>query len=522
MPIVGDAGDFRRGIDLSVLPVGPQPSGVVMAENAELYDDGSIGPMAGRRILNPLSRLDDTNNSPLPIDAGFTYKDGSTEEVIVAADKLYKFDTDTFTFTALSGAANSLTSGTPGVFFQFQNYLLYGNGTDRVKVYDGSTVTNLQWPEAAGQAFKFNIFAEFNNRLYMAEGDAGSTWTARSRVYYSDAGAHDTSNATTATTWHQNQFRTVGAASKYAVTGLGNAGSGRLVMFKRNMAELLTGAGEASWVEHRLFDTIGCLDHKTIQSVHGYLVWYDEDGWRAFDGYTAPIISGPIQSIQGNLERSRVAHMQSIRFRSPWTGVEQYLCAVTEQSGGTQNDAILVASFFPDGAIGWGKITGIEPRALWNALRSDGFESWMSATSDGYIRRHDLQPDEQQDEAVMVFTTHPMLGDDPTRKKKFDEMVLLSRTDFPVSVTLNFFTGGGKQERTITRNLDTNTPVPLAYAFDKVADRPSYIDPAFWQYQRVPVGFEDIAAQVQVVYQGANSQFKILRLLLEGSVTGKR
>jgi hypothetical protein len=523
MPIIGDAGNFRRGMDAQRIPLGSQPGGLAIAENAELYEDGSVGPVAGKRILNADSRLDDASNSPLPIDAGFTYQNGATEEVIVAADKLYKFDTSALTFTALAGGAtNALTSGTPGSFFQFQDKLLYGNGTDRVKIYNGTTVTNMLWPEAASQAFKFKMFAEFNNRLYMAEGDAGSTQQARSRVYYSDLLTPDTADVGTAVTWYQEQYRTVGVSSKEAVTGLANAGSGRLIMFKRNMAEMLQGAGRNTWIEYKLFDTFGCLDHKTIANVNGHTVWLDEDGLRAFDGQSAPLIATQIQPVFRDLDRSRITNYQAIRFRSPWTGVEQYLLTVTARKDGTKNDTIIAGWFFPDGEIGWAKYTGFEARCCWNATRADGFESWMSGTSDGFVRRHDLAPNEPQDETTFSVTTHPMLGEDPLQEKQFGRLIYFYQTDIPVSLTVLHTVDTGKQERSYIDKMGLNVQeiVPLEYVWDKVPGEISYLDKSSFKHGEFHLKGLGLSSQIQLIHQGAQTNFRILRLLLEGKLTG--
>jgi hypothetical protein len=520
--ILGTAADYRLGIHALAVPLGPQPAGLTTLENGELYEDGSVGPARGRKVLNPDTRHDNTSDQPLAIDAGFEYITGSTRKVIVASDALYLFDRDTNDFTKLTGASNTLTIGTPGMFIQYQDTLVYGNGVDPVLTYDGSTVTALQWPTKAGvPTLRFKYFAVYAERLWFAEGDSGDDNIAQNRIYFTDAGYADTTDADTALDWYQNFFFNIGPGLKFAVTGMGVQGA-NLIVFKKNLIEMISGTGPGAWTKQQLHNTVGCAAGYTIAPLEGMLAWRDADHIMAYDGYDIFKLSKLIHPIIRDIEKTRIAYERAIRYRSPYSGIESYLLTCTRRKDGTKHDTVLACSIFED-RVGWNMLTGFEANTLWNTSDDNEFEEWMSGDSRGFLRQHDIDRDSEQENADFVMTTRPLAGDNPENKLDFNEGIIFYQADRPVTVDVLSTVDSDKHEGTPKEiTFGVYDEDAALHAIEKVADQLSFIDRSTFKVATIPLRGYGRTIQLQLRYQGAGADFRILPIMVDADDTGGR
>ena len=303
------------------------------------------------------------------------------------------------------------------------------------------------------------------------------------------------------------------------MTGIVNAGSGKMLMFKQNITELLTGSGPQSWNEHTLVEGIGCIAHRSIAVVNGHPVWQDEDGLRAYDGYNMALISTQVQMWFSELERSKISDVCALGFRSPESGIPQYLLSVVSKKDGIYHDEVITGSFFEDGTIGWGKQRGFEARSLWNATDSNDYESWMSGGK-GVIRQHDLDRDVKQDESEFIMGTLPLCGQNPLVRKHFGQTEIFYQADRPVDVDVLHTFDVDRDEQADKVSFDVTDLEPIQFSGEKISDKASYVDRHKWKVKEIPLKGEGIQVQVRLVHQGAGTNFRVLRVLTESTNTG--
>lgn len=152
--------------------------------------------------------------------------------------------------------------------------------TNGPRSFDGTTWTAMTGTDFDGTASRFpraRHLATHSDRIFAANVRTQTSSTSyRSRLYWSDL--------LDAETWSANSYIDFDPDDGEEITGMLPFGED-LVVFKNHSVQILAGRSEASFTRYKLDSQIGTYSPKTIQSVGGFLIFFDRDsGVHAFDG----------------------------------------------------------------------------------------------------------------------------------------------------------------------------------------------------------------------------------------------
>lgn len=157
--------------------------------------------------------------------------------------------------------------------------LIAANGVDPVKVYDGTTVTNL-----ANAPAGLNFVTGHENRLYGA---------VRNELHYS--ALRKPTDWNTVDESGQIVIENNGGENISCVIG----GTGKIVIFLPHSMHELYGTGPLNFKLQLITEEIGCVSHQSAVMVAGILFFLSHDGIYRYTGGAAPQkdFSLPIQNI---------------------------------------------------------------------------------------------------------------------------------------------------------------------------------------------------------------------------------
>lgn len=200
----------------------------------------------------------------------------------VFSDEWFKWNGSTW--TSLTTGLNSSTTNYFASFCNFQGnlsgiHLIMANGSDPVKKYDGTSVSNLNNAPAGIQYIDAH-----DNRLY---GAAGNT------IYFSALRKPEdwtTLNDAGSIVIESNDGETINSIK---------SGLQKLTVFKPNSMYELYGTGASNYRLVQIADNIGILNHRCSAFVNGILYFLHPTGIYRYSGGTRPdnTFSAPIQSI---------------------------------------------------------------------------------------------------------------------------------------------------------------------------------------------------------------------------------
>lgn len=186
--------------------------------------------------------------------------------------------------TGLSTTAKPTYTNFKGNYSDYR--LLMANGVDPVKMYDGTTVSNV--PNApAGM----NFIVSHDNRVYGA---------VKNALHYSALRKAD--NWTTVDESGQIMIED-GAGED--ITSL-VAGTGHVVAFTRQATHELYGTNPGNYRLQVISEEVGCISHHTATMISGTLFFLSHDGIYRYNGGAAPRKDYAL-SMQGLFERMNTA-----------------------------------------------------------------------------------------------------------------------------------------------------------------------------------------------------------------------
>lgn len=180
-------------------------------------------------------------------------------------------------------AIDTLTASAKASQVNFNGYTLLTNGTDALSWDGASTVATLtDLPSGVDR------FAVMPDRVVGAS-------SSDDVLYISALGTYD--DWTTANDAGQIQM--------YTEYGEHNTGlyfyNDHVIYFKKHSMFELYGSIPSNFTPQMISNQIGCVSHRSIQEVLGYLFWLGEEGIYMYDGGTAPrLISYP--NVDGTME----------------------------------------------------------------------------------------------------------------------------------------------------------------------------------------------------------------------------
>lgn len=186
--------------------------------------------------------------------------------------------------SAWSSIASGLSAIRKSSFTNFKgNFtdisLVVANGVDPVKVYDGSTLSNLQNAPSG-----MNYVVSHDNRLYGA---------VKNELHYSAL-----RKATDWTTVDESGHIVIENNGGEQISGM-VSGTGKIVAFMPHSIHELYGTGPHNFQMQLISDEIGCVSHYTAITVGGTLYFLSHDGIYRYSGGAVPRkdFSLPVQEI---------------------------------------------------------------------------------------------------------------------------------------------------------------------------------------------------------------------------------
>lgn len=191
--------------------------------------------------------------------------------------------------------------------------LLGANGIDPVKVYSGSTLTNL-----ANAPTGLNFLVGHENRLYGA---------VKNSLHYS--ALRKPTDWTTVDQSGQIDIENNGGEN---ITSVVN-GTGKIVVFMAHSMHELYGTGPKNYRLQLISDEIGCVNHFSAVNVGGILFFLSHDGIYRYGGGAVPKkdFSLPVQSI---LDRVNVSAWNTV---TAGTDSERYYISLPIDGSTTPN-----------------------------------------------------------------------------------------------------------------------------------------------------------------------------------------
>lgn len=295
-----------------------------------------------------------------------------------------------------SGTWTDLATGLTATDWDSVNYrdqLILTNGTDNVKTYNGTTLTDLN----AVNAPKGKYVTQHDNRVYILKDRTISfsalgiptDWTT-----VGDAGAINMS--------------TPGGELGVGMTSYKN----HVIAFSDNYYCELYGTGPDDYQLVDGSNGIGCCSFKTIQQVGDNLFWMDQRGVYLYQGGFPNKISQPIQSYIDTLNTAQLTKC--------WGGTDgqkYYLALVT----GTNTEPNLLFVFDPrNGRNKWriqSEITDLRYSAILN-------NQWYNGGSSGIT--YTMNSGETDDGTAIPWsvTSRPFDDEFPEAEKELSEMHL--------------------------------------------------------------------------------------------------
>lgn len=132
-PVPWKFNGFKRGVDSYSLDTEVHPNALSDAENMELYGRSSVRPRRGCADLGAAMGND-------PVDGLFVYRTSSVDELLgLSGGTLSKYNSVSSDWDAVSGG--SFTSGLRTRGTQLRDNFYFGNGTDDLAKYNGTSVS---------------------------------------------------------------------------------------------------------------------------------------------------------------------------------------------------------------------------------------------------------------------------------------------------------------------------------------------------------------------------------------------
>lgn len=146
--------------------------------------------------------------------------------------------------------------------------LIASNGVDAVKVYDGTTVSNL-----ANAPAGMNYVVGHENRLYGA---------VKNSLHYS--ALRKPTDWNTVDQSGQLQIENTSGENISSVV----AATGKVVIFMPHSTHELYGTGPMNYRVQMISDEIGCVNHQSVASIGGVIYFLSHDGLYQYGGGSAP------------------------------------------------------------------------------------------------------------------------------------------------------------------------------------------------------------------------------------------
>jgi len=274
-----------------------------------------------------------------------TYYNGSTRELLaMSGGTMYKVNPVAGTYTALTAAVASAAVWTTGLrtdFCQAGGYVFISNGTDPMRKYSGSAITN----QTNGVIGKYQIFYKASLWIW---GDTTSGNNARLYRSGTDANLGDFTNTTA------NVFATSVYVSKDDGQIL-NGGFKHQDFFypvkERSLWRASQDTSTAATITLELVDPArGCDSHHSIDTVENDNFMFNEKGVYAtgyepniLDQIRTNILSLRIDSKLKSIQKSRLAFVEGMYFDN------HYYLSYTA-GGGTVNDTMMI---YDRQRLGW-------------------------------------------------------------------------------------------------------------------------------------------------------------------------
>lgn len=235
---------------------------------------------------------------------------GSTYLIKIVGTTMYRWDSGAWVFETDSLNATDWDST------NFNSKLIMTNGTDNVKQYNGTSVTDLN----ATDAPKGNYITSDTLRVWIALND---------EIHYS--AFQDETDWTTAENSGIVQYYTPDGGN---ITGLVTFLDDVHIFKKRSMA-VIQGDNYYDYTLVEVSNDIGCVSFKTIQEVGDLLFWLGENNVYAFAGGRPFPIGEPIRKYVDDINQAQVS-----KCFSGTDGLKYYLGLVTGAS--TEPDVLLI------------------------------------------------------------------------------------------------------------------------------------------------------------------------------------
>lgn len=191
--------------------------------------------------------------------------------------------------TESAGVWSNLATGLSNTDWSAVNYrdsLIMTNGTDNVKVYNGTTLADL-----SGSAPKGKYVTQHDNRVYILKDRT---------ISYCALGVP--TDWTTVDDAGEINMATPNGELGTAITSF----NGYVIGFSMNYYAKLYGKGPDDYELLDGYGNIGCASAKTIQNVNGILYWMDQRGIYNYDGGVPYDISQPVRPYLTSLNLSQI------------------------------------------------------------------------------------------------------------------------------------------------------------------------------------------------------------------------
>jgi len=266
--------DFGKGLDLYTRDIKIKENEAAIATNVWSVGKNSLKKRPGYKLMAEVAGAGQ-------VDGIGTYYNASVRELLVmAGGKLYKIESG----TATQIGSTTWTSGLKTDFCQAGGKLYIQNGTDALREYNGTTITDT----TNGKAGKACIF--YKGSLWTFGNSANLTQLFRSGT---DTSLGDfTYNVTT------NPLATsvyVGKNDGQNITGLFKHQDYLYITKENSIWSVSQAIDESGTISLELIDSSrGCVSHQTIDSVDNDIFFFNDVGMFAF-GYE-PNITNQIRS----------------------------------------------------------------------------------------------------------------------------------------------------------------------------------------------------------------------------------
>ncbi len=205
------------------------------------------------------------------------------------------------TWTAIAGAFTD----TDWDFTNFNSRLIMANGTDEVKSWNGSALSNLN----VGVAPTGSYITNDTNRVWIAKNDI---------LYWSKF--LDETNWTATEDAGNVQYYTANGGNITAIRRFYD----RITVFKKNSMAEIQGKNYFNFALVEISNEIGCTSFKTLVEVQGAMFWMDQNDVYMYAGGRPVAIGQKIRYYLNNLNTSQLA-----RCCAYTDGIRYYLCLVT-------------------------------------------------------------------------------------------------------------------------------------------------------------------------------------------------